>query len=97
MESPITLENTPHLSFSIESEVCQKVLYRKSGQIHEFNTSPGVVSDLNLRNHLSHKYWQLCSFQTFLFSPKKLLTSPYLILGKASILNTYGIFPHGET
>ena len=97
MESPITLENTPHLSFSIGSKVCQKVSYRQPGQIHESNIICRVVSDLNLGIHLSHKYWQLCSFQTFLFSSKKLLTSPYLILGKASILNIYGIFPHGET
>ena len=98
MESPITLENTPHLSFCpVESNVCQKVFYRKPGQIHESNTGCRVVSDLTLRIHLGHKYWQLCSFQAFLFSSKKLLTSPYLILGKASILNTYGIFPHGET
>ena len=56
MESPITLENTPHLSFSIESEVCQKVFYRQPGQIHESNTVGGVVSDLYLGIHLSQKY-----------------------------------------
>ena len=84
MESPITLENTPHLSFCpVESEVCQKVFYRKPGQIHETNTGPRVVSDLTLRIHLGHKYWQLCSFQTFLFSSKKVIDVSIPHIGKS--------------